>query len=585
MSGRSTWLRWVALVGIVGMLGWSGTPSPTIAQPALIPIPQASRLSQGVLFNYWLAHPDQAPASLQARLRVRLATGASVSAPPSNAEGTQAAALTADRFNKDIYGMPQNEEAVTACRTQPSVVLGGTNDYRGLLGTEQNFTGWHLSTNGGSSVTNEGFLPAIEVTGDTPGLTPTSDPFPSPTPDFFPPYPTPELYKLRLPSGGDPVVAADGKCNLYAGSLNYDRYFSFGGPSAVGVYRTTPATLTKCAGGSDASCWPTRRAVAVARDGHFLDKEWMDVGVSGSAGNVVWVVYTDFNLFGDQSEPLSAIYAVRCSANLQRCTAPILLSGDDRDVQFSDVTIGPDGRTYVTWTEVVQPPGSFTQTFVHKLRVAPAGSTTFARERTVYVEGRPIQFDAFLPANDFRVATYPKHAVQRLPNGTARIFVVWDACRERILDDRVCEAAQVRLSYSDNGGVSWVGPRTLSLGGSNYFPTIAADPNGTMVAIAWYTSRQDEVFGNRQDVELVSLNAESASVAKRQIITPVSNEPEADPYLGGLFIGDYIDVFANAGTAYVHYNANYQRLRFIGAGLPVAQQDNYLTRANLVEQP
>jgi hypothetical protein len=44
-----------------------------------------------------------------------------------------------------------------------------------------------------------------------------------------------------------------------------------------------------------------------------------------------------------------------------------------------------------------------------------------------------------------------------------------------------------------------------------------------------------------------------------------------------VFIGDYIEVFAHKGTAWVHYNANYTRMRLLGEGFPVAQQDNYLS--------
>jgi hypothetical protein len=43
--------------------------------------------------------------------------------------------------------------------------------------------------------------------------------------------------------------------------------------------------------------------------------------------------------------------------------------------------------------------------------------------------------------------------------------------------------------------------------------------------------------------------------SSRRLARP-SNEPEADPLLGGFFIGDYIEVFAHDRTAWVGYNAN-----------------------------
>ena len=44
-------------------------------------------------------------------------------------------------------------------------MLDGTNDYRGLVDPKGNFTGWHLSTNGGRSINNEGLLPPVREKG------------------------------------------------------------------------------------------------------------------------------------------------------------------------------------------------------------------------------------------------------------------------------------------------------------------------------------------------------------------------------------------------------------------------------------
>jgi hypothetical protein len=52
-------------------------------------------------------------------------------------------------------------------------------------------------------------------------------------------------------------------------------------------------------------------------------------------------------------------------------------------------------------------------------------------------------------------------------------------------------------------------------------------------------------------------------------VTPLSNDTQADPILGGLFIGDYFEVVVREGNAYVHYNANYRRVPLLGEGSPV----------------
>ena len=45
-------------------------------------------------------------------------------------------------------------------------------------------------------------------------------------------------------------------------------------------------------------------------------------------------------------------------------------------------------------------------------------------------------------------------------------------------------------------------------------------------------------------------------MVKRTRVTRISNETEADPILGGTFIGDYFQIDANDGKAYIAYNAN-----------------------------
>jgi hypothetical protein len=508
-------------------------------------------LSSGVVSRQFLMHPQEAPE--EARPGYEAAARA---IGQSKATGTSgpAAARTVDgllRFNRDSLGLPQNEDSVSACFDRPQVVLGGTNDYRGLLNPKGNFTGWHFSNNGGQSLTNEGLLPAVGVFGK------------------------------QVPSGGDPVDVATRDCQyLYAGSLNYDPNDPFGKPSGIGVYRTTPAQLAACPGGDAPSCWPVRRAVAQSKQkDHFLDKEWLTVGRSGNAGMVVWATYSDFDLSGPVGFAGASVKAVRCNEDLSNCTKPILISGNDQDIQFSDVTIDAQGRTYITWSEIQGELEGTPQTFVHKLRVAEPGSTNFGPTRVVYREKLAIPFGGNLHADGFRIATYPKNAV-KIVQGKPRVFVTWEACKVRVLDT-ICEDARIKLSYSDDLGRSWSGPAVVSAAGENYFPTISKDPNDAAVTLAYFTSRYDPVFHNRQDVELISVDSGTAAVTKRQRVTPFSNEPEADPLFNdGRFIGDYIEVFAAPGRTYVHFNANYVSVRLLGLGEPVPQQDNFLARVS-----
>lgn len=529
--------RWPALLLIVVLLAFPAAGGPRKEGP---PARFFSHVSQSVAVRYWLAHPAAAPSHLRERF-------AQLSENLARAKaGGGSTTVVGNRFNADEVGLPQNEESITACRKDTSIVLGGTNDYREAFDPEGDpegsSTGWHFSNDGGASLTNEGLLPPVEILGEP------------------------------RPSGGDPVDVAGPNCDLYAASLAYDPAAPDENSNGIAVYKSDAETLATCPGGtSDPSCWPVRRAVAEASPPHFLDKEWMDVGISGVAGEVVWVAYADFTT--DPEAPLgftsASIFAVRCDADLVECTEPILISGNDLDVQFADVTIGPDGRTYVTWSEIQGELEGTPQTFIHKLRVAPAGSTEFGPTQVIAVEDLAIPFGGLLHANDFRVATYPKNAVQMV-GGRPRVFVIWDACAFRLLDN-VCEESEIKLTYSDDLGATWSPVEVISVGGDNYFPTINADLGGRELAAAWFTNRFDPDFHNRQDVELVRINGNTGTAGPPFRVTRVSNESEADPILGGSFIGDYIEVFIHNRAVWLHYNANYRQIPVLGEGFPIPQ--------------
>ena len=517
----------------------AGATAPGGAAPSSQSTPTgAAPLSQAAVIHRWFSQPATRQGDIPAVLaRLRAAASGAI---PRVTPGTAAGPLAADVFNHDTVGLPQDEESVAVCGRS---VLGGTNDFRSLLLNPQQDmgAGWHLSTDNGRTVRNEGLLPPVTIAGQP------------------------------VPARGDPVDVAGQGCSLYAssvGSTPDDRV------NAVVVYRSRPDTLASCAGGIAAACWPTRRAVATAGPPHFLDKEWMAVGRSGQAGEVVWASFTDFILDATGAPVSSTINAVRCNPTLTTCTDPIVVSGSDQQTQSSDVTVGPDGRTYLSWVEFQGSPEAG-QAMVIKLRVARPASTRFGPTRIVATETKPMV--AFLHANSFRAQTIPKNDV-KMVRGHPRLFVVWEGCRTSIFG--VCEEPRVNLARSTDFGASWT--RTvLSVGGDNYFPTISEDRGGAALAVAWYTNRHDQVFHSRQDVELASVDPGSGAVVKRQRLTRVSNETEADVALHGLFIGDYFEVFARQGVAYVHYNANYRHVRVLGQGVPVPQQDNYLTKAHL----
>jgi hypothetical protein len=530
-----------------------------------------AHVSQQVALRFAATQPDAVEGTLREageRLReiraealARVAGSGSTRRAWPGWQGGYGAQLS-DRFNLDDVGLPQNEESVAACPSQPKYVLSGANDYRYLLDPELNSTGYYFSTDGGRSVTKEGLLPSIASGGEP----------------------------ANLPSGGDPVIQTDRQCNFYFLDLNYPADNPFANRNGIGLYRTTLENLKSCPAGDDPdqltqpACWPDRKLVAFADIpaetgiGSFLDKPWFDVGPDGAGGKQIWITYSDFA--NDPNAPLgftgAQIKAVHCDADTLACEQPIVISGTDEDIQFSDVTIANDGSTLITWAQIEGELEETAQVFTVKAVVIPPGSTTPGPTRIVNREVNPIPFSGFLHANDFRVATYPK-SIMPMVNGKPRMFVVWDRCQYNLLDS-TCEESQIYLTWSNDMGETWSKPVSISKDGDNYFPAISDEYQGTgKFAVAWFTNRRDPIFHNRQDVELVLVGKYSGRVLKRQWVTRLPNESEADPILGGAFIGDYIDVDRTPGVSYVAYNANYRKIKVLGEGFPVPQQDNYLT--------
>jgi hypothetical protein len=137
MTRRSRIARWSVLALLLALVA---LPAHGVDKQGKAATRQLGHFSQSVATRYWIANPHQAPEGLRARFQ------AAHDAAARGARGALAASasVVGDRFNRDVTGLPQNEESVAVCRSRPNVVLGGTNDYRGLLDPLGNFTGWHL---------------------------------------------------------------------------------------------------------------------------------------------------------------------------------------------------------------------------------------------------------------------------------------------------------------------------------------------------------------------------------------------------------------------------------------------------------
>lgn len=168
MLGKSRRLRVLqagAAIAVLALLVGPGAG----AAPASAPV--AHKLSVAPLTRHFISNPQDAPAASREAfaemrdLTQRAEAGGERRAAPKRAAAAASGPMRSQVFNKDTAGFPQNEESVTRCSSRPGVVLEGTNDYRGLLDPEENFTGWDFSTDGGRTVRREGLLPSLDFGG------------------------------------------------------------------------------------------------------------------------------------------------------------------------------------------------------------------------------------------------------------------------------------------------------------------------------------------------------------------------------------------------------------------------------------
>lgn len=546
-------------------LALAGAVLPASAEEAQPPdlrgvrlMPGAPRWASRASSPVWLRYTNKWQEMKTAVAAGRLA------APAPEAPVAAAVVFGQKVFNNDTWPLPQNETTIAIDPKNANRIVGGYNDYRGLV-NGNNMTGWSISTNGGATVAKDGQLPAVDVLGTT------------------------------VPSQGDPAVAVDKNGNFFLGSLQFD-VSGQTSTNGVTVFRSpafgsaTGLFAASCTGGTDPNCWPTVKVVAADNTcdftgGHFNDKDYIAVDRSSSAASgSVYVVWT---LFGC-SDGSSAIQLVKCSNDLSTCTAPMVLESagpGSSFVQLSHLTVGPTGKVYVTWGNHSFDPttGAETQALIRLRVITPTASTssvgTVGPLQTVHTETAPIPFGGAPYPALFRTATYPKVGVRG-----NRAIIVWDRTTgPGTLFNFFYLGSEIVAKFTDNDGASFSKIQTVSTGsGQHYQPTICvASPSGQVV-VGYASHQNDPTWSHLQDWYV----ARSSTGAQPYVplrVTPVSNDTSADPYLAGFFIGDYPEVACQGNLGYLHYTANYAKKpgNLYGFSGGIRQQDTFIARFTL----
>jgi hypothetical protein len=526
-----------------------------------------THLSSGVLMRYWAQFPSRAPAGLQSTFANLHPSGTSSSptlptrATPGGAPQLATPAVSFNnRFNNETVGFPQDEESVAKCSTG---ILGGANDLNdaAFAGTGDS-TGWYYSNDSGSTLLKSGDLPGINING------------------------------TFAPTGGDPASAAfdaGSGCQFYASSL--DLTFDGSGNvsnSGVTLYSTTKATLDGgCTGNA---CWTSQTIISTTGGSSVYDKDWVAVGSDGSGGTRIVVSWTTFDANN------TYVQAVICDQTTLggsiSCGSPTTLQtvavSSGNYVQYSYPSVGPTGKVYVSW--VFWKFGVATTAGGEALIKGDVfNGTSWGSNISIATELAPNYQGSclFVDLGCIRGGTQAKSGV----GANGRWWVVWDRCHDAPDALGECDNSDVRARFSDNDGATWSSPILFISGarGHQFFPTqpsLAA--GGADLVVAYYSTQyarnQDGADSRYDVVAAYSTNADQAAPTFTTLrLTAKPSNPFSDYYqISWQFIGDYIGAVTDAGTAWVHYNAEYTMLTmpsdlFPGSTFPEHQQDNYLS--------
>jgi hypothetical protein len=423
-----------------------------------------------------------------------------------------------------MVGFTQSETSTAWCGGN---VLVAYNDSGSFLetfpvpGIGLSFNGYSLSTDGGRSFTDLGYL--------NPGAS---------------------LFNFL---GGDPVAVCTDQSTFYQSSL-----FQTGSLTTL----LTGVSVSRSTDGGRTFADPV---AAVLKDFtfHFIDKPWMAADPSNP--NNLYVTYTDFDISGFFDPTASCPGNIRLGIELVASkdagvtwTAPLVLDNGcfPNENQGSNVAVDSKGNVLVAWEQFPV----FLPTNEIDIVRSTNGGLSFAPKAAVVIV-TPVGSSCFgLLQGGFRNNEFPSLAIDRSRRSSnGMLYVAWNDGRLGVTPEPYCpfQAAPTYnfgdafVSSSSDGGATWapavkVNDNSHATGApaDHYLPGIAADSAGHL-AVCFYD--------RRRDAENFLIDRECASSSDHgrtwlnQRITEDSFPASisADLLINPVYMGDYDGVAAD----------------------------------------
>ncbi len=335
----------------------------------------------------------------------------------------------------------------------------------------------------------------------------------------------------------DPAVAADAEGNFFYAYLDI----------RFGSQRSDVDVAKSVDGGKTFSTFAVAVPTIPSQD--FADKEYIAVDArAGSAfkGNI-YLTWTDFlNPLDPKALDNGQIKVVVSRDGGSTWSTPQAIS---QSAQFpeaisgSQPVVAPDGTVFVFYADFIAGTGPLRIRFAKSTNggagwSAPADvATNLPSPGRFRLKNADPQFGV-TPGAGFRSNSFPTTTIA--PDGT--IDVAWvdfpdGGCTPDGTGRPPCTNADVRLSFSRDGGASWARPSKVSDEQSptdQFFPWIAAHPDGR-VSLIWQDKRLDAANINFDTFYTSTTNGQS-------FVTNVRVSSATSQTGFAVFIGDYINL-------------------------------------------
>jgi hypothetical protein len=394
---------------------------------------------------------------------------------------------------------PQNETVIAHDPTNPDNLVGGANDYRRFVDTEQRY-----DASGIAYVTHDG------------GATWTNVPLPGVHEEFGGTY----------QAVGDPVVAwdPDGSAVYYT-NITFNRTetaFHSGVASGISISRSEDGGDT----------WETFFVVEDDDPSIFHDKEWMAVAPNGDV-YVAWARFR-FGRGGPFGYLESPIVISKSTDGGESWTDPQVISAGPY-TQFATPVVAPDGTVYVSYELWQNPIGRAGG------RAFVARSTDGGETWTNHFVGLINDLPNPLPGSAFRVASYPVLDV----GDDGNLHMVWSNWQ--------AGSADIVYTRSIDGGETWARPVKInqeSVKTDQFFQWI--DSSGDFVHVGFVDRQYTDDAMLDHSYAVSTDGGDTWSQTER--VTTASSASDASLFglnCTGEFIGDYTGITAVEDTARV----------------------------------